>query len=334
MHGLQYKENATILDDAIIIILDPDMILLRPMIYDFTGTNVVIHKSHRGTAMLKVKHGQPWASLYGYGDGPFRSVNLQKVFHNYPNSPALTTSKEEQQHNYPGGPPYMATGRDMFAIVNMWCELVPAVHDSYKELLGEMYGWSLAAAHLKLPHVLAESFMISDTDITVGEGWSYIDQMNDDDICNDALHRSSTTTSLVSSSSSSLSSMPFVIHYCQSYWIGKWFIGKYRIKSTFLLCNSPLLLEPPKNINEWKFNYYIKPGGVPYGQKEQIMNPTITARREQFMICQIISRLNDAATWYKEQTCDVGDANYDKSFTFHHNLDPEDNTGGMKNTKW
>ena len=328
-HGLKYEENKDEFVDAIIMILDPDMILLRPLTYDFTESNVIIHESDRGTDMRFVKHGQPWASLYGFGDGPFRSVDVRKVLVNYPNSPALTTSKEEQRHNYPGGPPYMATGRDMFAIVNMWCELVPSVHASYTELLGEMYGWSLAAAHLRLPHVLAESFMVSETDITAGgEGWPIIDQMKDDDICDDS-HRSNTTSS---SSSSSLLSMPFVIHYCQSYWIGKWFIGKYRIKSTFLSCDSPLLQEPPTDIREWKYDYYIKPGGKPYGQKER-MKP-ITARREQFMICQVIKKLNDAATWYKEQICEVGNANYDKSFIFHHNLDPENNTGGMKNTKW
>ena len=323
-HGLKYEENKDEFEDAIIMILDPDMILLRPLTYDFTESNVIIHESDRGTDMRFVKHGQPWASLYGFGDGPFRSVDVRKVLVNYPNSPALTTSKEEQRHNYPGGPPYMATGRDMFAIVNMWCELVPSVHASYTELLGEMYGWSLAAAHLRLPHVLAESFMVSETDITAGgEGWPIIDQMKDDDICDDS-HRSNTT--------SSSSSMPFVIHYCQSYWIGKWFIGKYRIKSTFLSCDSPLLQEPPTDIREWKYDYYIKPGGKPYGQKER-MKP-ITARREQFMICQVIKRLNDAATWYKKQICEVGNANYDKSFIFHHSLDPENNTGGMKNTKW
>jgi len=328
--GLKYEDNKDIFEDAIIMILDPDMILLRPLTYDFTESNVIIHESDRGTDMRFVEHGRPWASLYGFGDGPFRSVDVRKVFIDHPDSPALTTSKEEQRHNYPGGPPYMATGRDMHAIVNTWCELVPSVHAGYTELLGEMYGWSLAAAHLELPHVLAESFMVSETDMTAGgEGWPIIDQMKDDDICDDS-HRSNTTSS--SSSSSSLLSMPFVIHYCQSYWIGKWFIGKYRIKSTFLSCDSPLLQEPPTDIKEWKYDYYIKPGGKPYGQKER-MKPT-TARREQFMICQVIKRLNDAATWYKEQICEAGNANYDKSFIFHHNLDPENNTGGMKNTKW
>jgi hypothetical protein len=123
-YGLKYKENNAN-EDAIVMILDPDMILLRPLTYDFTDSNVMIHKSSRGIPKIKkVMHGQPWASLYAFGDGPFR-VDLNYVFANWTDSNALKVSTEERHHNYPGGPPYMATGRDMYAIVNAWCMLVP-----------------------------------------------------------------------------------------------------------------------------------------------------------------------------------------------------------------
>jgi hypothetical protein len=125
-HGLNYKENEKENEDAIIMILDPDMILLRPLTYDFTDSNVMIHKSKRGEPTVKkVMHGQPWASLYAFGDGPFRSVDADYVFQNLTDSNALRVSQDEKSHNYPGGPPYMATGRDMYAIVNAWCMLVP-----------------------------------------------------------------------------------------------------------------------------------------------------------------------------------------------------------------
>jgi hypothetical protein len=182
--------------------------------------------------------------------------------------------------------------------------------------MGEMYGWSLAVAHLKLPHTLTVSFMVSATDVG-GEGWPLIDQLNDGDVCNYSTLREKEDK------------LPYVIHYCQSYWIGKWFIGKYRLDSDFLSsCKKPLLLEPPTDIQEWKYDYYIRPGGVPYGTKDA-MDPK-TARREQFMICQLIQRLNDAAMWHRKQTCQQGDVNYDKSFIFHHSLDPDNNEGGEK----
>ena len=29
--------------------------------------------------------------------------------------------------------------------------------------------------------------------------------------------------------------LPYVIHYCQNYWLGKWFLGKYRLDSDFFV---------------------------------------------------------------------------------------------------
>ncbi len=87
-------------------IIDPDMVLLRPLTYDFTDSNVLIHHSKRGPpAVKKVMHGQPWASLYAFGDGPFR-VDLNYVFANLTDSPALKATQDERSNNYPGGPPY------------------------------------------------------------------------------------------------------------------------------------------------------------------------------------------------------------------------------------
>ena len=246
-HGLKYESDVSKLENAIIMILDPDMILLRPLTYDFTNSNVMIHKSKLGPPKIrKVIHGQPWASLYAFGNGPFRQ-DRNYIFANHTDSPALSTSSDEQSNNYPGGPPYMATGRDMFAIVNSWCELVPRVHKVYKHLLGEMFGWSLGAAHVNLPHTLAESFMISATEIGSGEGWALIDALSNDEI---------NTFSTLKEKEEHL---PYVIHYCQNYWLGKWFVGKYRLDSDFLSCEKPLLMEPPKDIGS-KYDFYIKPG--------------------------------------------------------------------------
>jgi len=317
-HGLEYEKNKDKLEDAIIMILDPDMILLRPLTYDFTDSNVLIHASKRGEPKIKkVVHGQPWACLYAFGDGPFR-VDKKYVFAEHKDSPALRATRDEQINNYPGGPPYMATGRDMFAIVQTWCELVPRVHHVYEHLLGEMYGWSLAAAHLNLPHVLAR-FMVSAVEITDGEGWPLIDALGDDEICDYSTLREKEDK------------LPYVMHYCQNYWLGKWFLGKYRLDSDFLKCEKPLLLEPPDDIGK-QYDFYIKPGGNPYGTKEKLHQHSI--KREQFMICGMIKRLNDAATWYKEQTCEPGTANLEKSFIFHYSLDPNNNEGGEKKAKW
>jgi hypothetical protein len=182
-----------------------------------------------------------------------------------------------------------------------------------------MYGWSLGAAHAGLPHTLAESFMISATQIGQGEGWALIDDLKDDEVCE------------YSVMTDYEDKLPYTMHYCQNYWLGKWFIGKYRLDSDFLKCEKTLLMEPPKDIAK-QYEFYIKPGGNPYGTKEYITRAV--GKREAFMICQLTARFNDAAAWFKDTTCEEGTANHEKSFTFHHSLDPDNNEGGEKTAKW
>ena len=292
--GLSYSENVEKLEDAIIMVLDPDMILLRPLTYDFTGSNVLLHNANGRrvplTAPWKVMHGRPRASHYVFGDGPFK-LDLAHVFANHTDSPALRVSQVDAYTSYAGGPPYMATGRDMFAIVTVWCDLVPGVHSVYPQLLGEMFGWSLAAAHLDLPHYLADSFMVSDLD-SGREGWPLIDDLDQADIWEG------------SSSKRKTEKLPYVLHYCQMYWIGDWLVSKYTIGSSFFSsCEHPLLREPPKDTG---------PVGAPRGVRKRRIRPT-TLKRERFMICQLVLRLNDAVAWRKNKTCDKDPANYEKS---------------------
>jgi hypothetical protein len=66
------------------------------------------------------------------------------------------------------------------------------VHAEYPELLGEMYAYSIAAAHLKLPHTNLENYMTSDVG-SWAEGWPFVDQMNSERFCNTDLSQTDYT---------------------------------------------------------------------------------------------------------------------------------------------
>ena len=53
---------------------------------------------------------------------------------------------------------------------------MPSVYALYPSLLAEMYAYCLAAAHLGLPHVKLDSFMVSNVD-AYGEGWAFVDAL-------------------------------------------------------------------------------------------------------------------------------------------------------------
>lgn len=180
----------------------------------------------------------------------------------------------------------------MYSIVTKWCEFAIPVHDQYPYLLAEMFAYCLAAAHLKLSHQTAISFMISDTD-GGGEGWSYVDKLTDSDLCHPQ----------------SIEDVPNVIHFCQRYGLGKFFFGKRRLPKNFLTCEAPLLKEPTVADLATSTVHW------PTGDSKEWND--VMAKRNRFMLCHLIPALNAAATYFKQHNCDTVKANFEKSYMFH-----------------
>ena len=101
----------------------------------------------------------------------------------------------------------------------------------------------------------------------------------------------------------------------QRYWLGKWFIGKYRLPKDFISCKSPLLRVPPSDI-ALKYNYAIQPGS---GEKKEMTKDV--AKRNAFMLCKFIPALNEAARFYKEHHCKDDPPNMEETLIFHDAMD-------------
>ena len=182
----------------------------------------------------------------------------------------------------------------MYKIVSKWCEFAPAVHDQYPYLLAEMFAYCLAAAHLKLAHQTASSFMISDVGVGAGgEGWGYVDQIPDDEICSPNI---------------SVEELPNVIHFCQRYGLGNYFFGKRRLPKDFLSCEAPLLREP--TLNEIRTDHVDWPTGDGKDWSKE------HGKRNRFVLCHLIPALNAAAEYYKKHNCEADQANLERSFMF------------------
>lgn len=146
--------------------------------------------------------------------------------------------------------------------------------------------------------------MVSDV-YSGSEGWSLVDSMPSESVCGDDAHRENLK-------------MPFVLHYCQRYLLGKFFIGKYRLPKDFVSCPSPLLLEPPNDITE-RYNYSI----APYQTERNYYTKDRFIRRHAFMICTMIKGLNQASEYFKKHNCPSDEANFDKSLIFHDTIEDE-----------
>jgi peptidyl serine alpha-galactosyltransferase len=113
----------------IVILIDPDMGLLRPITHDFSNPRETLMGVRRqGEHMIasKVTRGKPFAQVYGFGV-QWAKLDLATITGDA-KSPAISYSHEEGARFFPAGPPYLGTVADMYSIATKWSEFVPRVH--------------------------------------------------------------------------------------------------------------------------------------------------------------------------------------------------------------
>jgi hypothetical protein len=188
------------------------------------------------------------------------------------------------------------SARDMYQIALKWTEFVPLVHAQYPFLLAEMYAYCIAAAHLDLKHQLVDSLMISNTD-TGSEGWPFVNAIPTEEVCEFAAKPDHGKYPI-----------PSVVHLCQRYCVGNdWFFGKHKIPHEIYECDTPLFIEPPKELAT--LYTFKKP---PNAKEKTKLSPRII-KQEAFMVCYLTALINEAATYYKSNACPAGKANLMKS---------------------
>ena len=303
-------------DDTIIVLLDPDMIVSRPFVNDFTQGEEVWRKRTTYPHRIRVNHGFPMAQQYGYGMAWFDGVkNIADVIPpaELP-SPVQKMTRPQLVENYTAGPPYLATGRDFYRLASKWRQLSKPTLQLFPDtILAEMYAYSWAAAHLNMPHQMAHSFMVSNF-FEPGFELFNRNQYTPVEMCR-GIPRAS---------------KPHVLHYCQRYSLGKYILGKHRMPVAFVgqadpapVCASPLLVEPPDNVAAL-FDYYIEPdshkrynmtAGSGFTKEDRI-------GRTAYFLCEESGAFNRAALFYKKQHCDAKTANTAKTLIFHDSLEP------------
>lgn len=115
-HWMEHAEHMSLQQsDDIVILVDPDMLLLRPLTGDFSQDRDTIFSPRRRSHILgrKVEHGLPFAQTYGFG-AQWQNLDLDKITGSH--SPAKQYNKTEGNLYFPVGPPYLATVKDMYQV--------------------------------------------------------------------------------------------------------------------------------------------------------------------------------------------------------------------------
>ena len=294
---LHMDQHPKAFEDDIIILADPDFILLRPIFHDTRNNTVHFVQNHPITKV--VKHGMPIAQQDGYLYNDWMRFNISYITGG---GNISHVSREDGPRFYNTGPPYLATVGDMYRIATLWKEYVPRVYEEHPEIFAEMFGYIIATTQLNLPHTLVSSFVVSTTETNNREGWNMVDSLPQNQVCN----------------MPSQEWLPHALHYCQRYILGKWFFSKYRLKKNFLSCETPLLTHPPLD-SASRYDYWIRPPPDRGATHTEAVSGNLTkkrSKREAFMLCGLISKVNEAARYYKAHHCRAG-ANMNETYNFH-----------------
>lgn len=288
-----WEESSGMLTKAqnndIILLLDPDMLLLQPLTTDFSDSSVKFWRPFPKDTLerkKKVAPGVMFGQTYGLGMKWMDFISVAG-----PNSPAREVGKRDAQLFYQPGPPYIGVVSDMLKVVNRWAELVREVHKEKPQLLAEMYAYQLAAADQKLPHWLVTSMMISGVD-AYGEAWDYIDALPNEEVCK-----------MGASPDPSKYPLPTLLHYCQNYGVANVLFAKRSIPENIFTCQSPLLEEPSTDAmsSHNAYNFVSK------GKRQDLDGKH--HKRNVFSSCAITSAINEAALFFKHHHCDKTEAN-------------------------
>jgi peptidyl serine alpha-galactosyltransferase len=103
--------------------------------------------------------------------------------------------------------------------------------------------------------------------------------------------------------------MPVGLHYCKRYYLDHWFFSKYRLKKKYISCETPLLEPPPLDLATRNITIAYQP--PPHGHTHpeewvapQLSVPARQSKREAFMLCALMQRINEAAIHFKERNCE------------------------------
>eukprot|EP00545_Synedropsis_sp_CCMP1620_P005039 CAMPEP_0119005942 /NCGR_PEP_ID=MMETSP1176-20130426/2020_1 /TAXON_ID=265551 /ORGANISM="Synedropsis recta cf, Strain CCMP1620" /LENGTH=472 /DNA_ID=CAMNT_0006957805 /DNA_START=94 /DNA_END=1512 /DNA_ORIENTATION=- len=281
-------------DGAIIILIDPDMLLLRPITRYFDNST----DRWRSEGLTEVTHGHPVAQQYILAP-MWLNWNLTSLLG--ANTPAVKLTKDDALESFQLGPPYIATARDMWRLAKRWTELCVEVKRLHPNMLAEMYAFILAAADLNIRHTVSHSLMWSDPKVQYTEPWDWVEGMKVEDLCGPIPVKHAN-----------------VLHYCQPFQFKDWSLFKNDLRGKMHKCSFPLLAEPPKDLVVGYDLTTVHPAIADRRPAKQQEWAERINKREAFMMCQVIEKLNEAMEHHRTHVCKTKGGNTDKTFRAHN----------------
>eukprot|EP01065_Artemidia_motanka_P020368 TRINITY_DN24372_c0_g1_i1.p1 TRINITY_DN24372_c0_g1~~TRINITY_DN24372_c0_g1_i1.p1 ORF type:complete len:657 (+),score=167.27 TRINITY_DN24372_c0_g1_i1:56-2026(+) len=276
---LQWVEQAQLDDDAVVVVLDPDQVFMEPLLLLRRDENVIATRKRKRDWPLRAmpRRGRPVAQQYGLGDTWITKFSRKSICGE--DSPCTRVSSKSAWDHYAVGPPLILTAPDLPPLARKWVEFMgPVLKVSKGDIITDMWAYCMAAAHLEMPHLLLDHFMVSGpetSDARQGEGWQWVDRWPHNMSCRNPTVPPGKLP-------------PTFIHFCQPYTATdangeEWYWHKRAVPEDILSCGVPLLKRPPDNL--WRV------------QKDRL------GRRTAFMLCWLHAKMDAMLVDYKTKFC-------------------------------
>ncbi|RHY33178.1 hypothetical protein DYB32_001809 [Aphanomyces invadans] len=289
--GLRHflQTPGAVADDAIVVLLDADFILFKPIEVN-TGRSMRKYYKGRRTDMIldTVENGvaiaQDWTAYIGSGWlNP--SSNVKPFL--CKGQPCMNVSEADAIEYFTStGPPYILTKHDALLMVDDYCAFVVEgrKHVDKDEWMPEMYALGVAMANHNIKQTKVTNLGVTFPDHDVSEYWNFANESLPNP-CQDAFDIVTPVDP------------PLGVHYCYPYGLlsppePSWHFTKYHLPADILDCQSMLLTPHPPS--QWNEIAKLKPK---LQQKK---------RHEVWVECTLVKVLNNVLLQAKQVLCPNG----------------------------
>jgi len=150
--GLKEFLSKAEIKESILILLDPDMVIVKP--FD----------------VQNVSEGNPIAQKYGIGPKWLRWKLCD--------SDMCKINDRDGWKWYSVGPPIMMHINDWRKVADSWYKYSPEVYKHDSTILSDMYSYAVGAADNNIRHLTVTNMMVSDANIRTDEAWPIINTKN------------------------------------------------------------------------------------------------------------------------------------------------------------
>ena len=206
---------------------------VRPLTTKVRGEpNILYDKRVTASELIRrVAPGKAVAQEYGIGapwtDDSRRDFNRTKVCPI--GSSCLRTKYGYAAKHFAVGSPYILIKKDFIRLAESWALFSPIVLYIHPHHTSEMYGYSMAAAHERLPHLQLHSYMVSHVR-GLAEGWPLVDALED------------SCLPPVKGVYFPGVPLPNLVHYCQEYKVAELSFYKRKVSYIFSIILIVILL--------------------------------------------------------------------------------------------